>query len=213
VRLQRPLEIARVVAHAELPPNQRRDALQGPALGTEARCRRTLGQQPAEPGPGTIVKLRRPPGPWSGAQPAPALLLQNGNPAADTGAADTEMPGDGRLGHLPLPQQRCRCQAALLQLLRRQARRPPLAAVHRRHPQQCWTARCYQPVEKVAAQLERSGSMLRATAAVWSPATTIRMRSKPPAGVATAAREAETLARNPRGVPAPVSSRIIQPRL
>src|SRR5215212_11981507 len=27
----------------------------------------------------------------------------------------------------------------------------------------------YQPVEKVAAQLERSGLMLRATAAVWSP--------------------------------------------
>jgi hypothetical protein len=55
--------------------------------------------------------------------------------------------------------------------------------------------------------------MLRATAAVWSPATTIRMRSKPPAGVTAAAREAATLSRNPRGVPAPVSSRIIKPRL
>src|SRR3954468_18349964 len=37
--------------------------------------------------------------------------------------------------------------------------------------------KAYQPVEKVAAQLERSGSMLRATAAVWSPATTIRRTS------------------------------------
>src|SRR3954451_13468866 len=43
MRLQGTLEVARVVAHAELPPDQCRDALQGPALSAEARCRCTLG--------------------------------------------------------------------------------------------------------------------------------------------------------------------------
>ena len=128
MRLQGALEVARVVAHAELSPDQRRDALQGPALGFEARFRRSAAQQPAEPSPSTGVEPRRSPGPGAGAQPAPALLLQNGGPAADAGTADTEMSGDRRLGHLPLPQQRCCCQASLLQLVRRQMPRTPLAA-------------------------------------------------------------------------------------
>src|SRR5687768_174950 len=49
VRLQRPLEVARVVVHAELPPDQRRDALEGPALGPETRRRCTAHQEPVEP--------------------------------------------------------------------------------------------------------------------------------------------------------------------
>jgi hypothetical protein len=66
---QRPLEVARVVAHAELAPDQHRDALRGPALGAEARRRRTARQEPAEPRPGASVEARWPPGPRSGAQP------------------------------------------------------------------------------------------------------------------------------------------------
>src|SRR5215211_1569493 len=85
VRLQRPLEVARVVAHAELPPDQRRDALQGPSLGPEAHRRRTARQEPVEPRPGAGVEARRPPGPRSGAQPAPALLPHRCGPAADAG--------------------------------------------------------------------------------------------------------------------------------
>src|SRR5215203_5453706 len=73
MRLQGALEVARVVAHAELSPDQRRDALQGPALGFEARFRRSAAQQPAEPSPSTGVEPRRSPGPGAGAQPAPAL--------------------------------------------------------------------------------------------------------------------------------------------
>ena len=46
----------------------------------------------------------------------------------------------------------------------------------------------YQPVEKAAAQLKWSGSMLRATAASWSSAVRIRRTHRPPAGVTAAAR-------------------------
>src|SRR3712207_9369090 len=38
VRLQRPLEVARGGVHAEPPPDQRRDSLQGPEIG-RASCR------------------------------------------------------------------------------------------------------------------------------------------------------------------------------
>jgi transposase len=50
------------------------------------------------------------------------------------------------------------------------------------------TVNDYQPVEKAAAQLEWSGSMLRATAAVCSPAATIRRTNRPRVGVTAAAR-------------------------
>jgi hypothetical protein len=93
MRPQRSLEIAEVIAHAELPPDQRRDALQGPALSSKARCRCAARQEPVEPRPGAGVEARRPPGSRSGAQPAPALLLQDGGPAADAGTADAEMAG------------------------------------------------------------------------------------------------------------------------
>ncbi len=137
IRPQRSLEVAEVIAHTELPSDQGRNALQGPTLSSKARCRCTACQEPAKPYPGAAVEARWPPGPRSGSQPAPALLTQDGGPAADAGAADAEMAGDGRLRHLPLPQQRCRRQTPLLQLARRQVRRTPPAAAHCHHPRQC----------------------------------------------------------------------------
>src|SRR4051794_29509132 len=146
IRPQRPLRVAEVIAHAELPPDQYRNALQGPALSSKARCRCTACQEPAKPCPGAAVEARWSPGPRSGPQPAPALLPQDASPATDAGAADAEMAGDGRLRHLPLPQQPCRRQAPLLQLARRQVRRTLLAAAHCHHPRQCSpVATLYQP--------------------------------------------------------------------
>src|SRR5215213_1983554 len=54
--------------------------------------------------------------------------------AADAGAANPYMPGNVCLRELPLAQQRRGCQAALLQLLRRQMCRSPNVAFHRAPP-------------------------------------------------------------------------------
>jgi hypothetical protein len=99
--------------------------------------------------PGAGVEARRPPGPRSGAQPAPPLLMQGRRPAADAGTTDTEAAGDGRLRHPPLAQQCCRRQTTFLQLVRSQARRAPLAAAHRHHPRQCRPVGCYPSSVKI----------------------------------------------------------------
>src|SRR5215213_8552263 len=51
-RLQRPLQVARMVVHPELPPDQRRDAPQGPLLGLEAGRHRPPPPPAPAAGPG-----------------------------------------------------------------------------------------------------------------------------------------------------------------
>jgi hypothetical protein len=134
MRLERSLQVARVIVHPELPLDHGGDALEGPALRGKAGCHGSTIQEPAQPSPGLLIKAGR----WSrdGAsfQAARALLGQGGGPAADTGAADPQLPGDLGLRKLPLPQQPRGRQTALLHLLRRQMRRTPNVVLHRVPP-------------------------------------------------------------------------------
>ena len=131
VRLQRPLKVARVIAHAEHAPDQGRDAPQRPALGLKAGHHRPARQQPAQPPPGTLIQPPRSSGLRTRPQPAPALARQHGRPAANRRAAHTEPTGNGRLRQLaPAQQHRC-CQAPFLQLCHGPARRPPSVVIHR----------------------------------------------------------------------------------
>ena len=75
-RLQRPLQVARMMVHPELPPDQRRDAPQGPSLGLEAGRHRPPRQQPAQARPVRCIEARRPAGRSAGA------LASRGGPLA-----------------------------------------------------------------------------------------------------------------------------------
>jgi hypothetical protein len=134
MRLERPLQVARVVGDPELARDQGGDALKRPAFGGKAGRHRTPIQQPAQPRPSRLIEAGR--RPWDGArfQTTRALLGQGGSPAADTGATDPHMPGNVGLRELPLAQQRRGHQATLLHLLRRQMRRSPNVAFHRAPP-------------------------------------------------------------------------------
>src|SRR4030095_15063791 len=81
-RLQRPLQVARMIGRPELPPDQRRDAPQGPLLGLEAGRHRSPCQQPAQALPAWCIEARRPAGPRPRPQAATALLRQRRRPAA-----------------------------------------------------------------------------------------------------------------------------------
>ena len=102
MRLERPLQIARMIMHPELALDQGGDALKRPPFSGKVCCHRTPIQQPAQPRPGLLIEAGR----WSrdGAsfQAARALLGQGGGPAADTGATDPESPGDLGLRKLAL---------------------------------------------------------------------------------------------------------------
>src|SRR5215212_1380118 len=134
MRLERPLQVARVVVDPELPRDQGGDALKRPPFAGKACRHRTPIQQPAQPRPGFLIKAGRWSRDGSRFQTARAFLGERGGPAADTGATDPHMPGNVCLRELSLAQQRRGHQATLLHLLRRQMRRPPNVAFHRAPP-------------------------------------------------------------------------------
>ena len=88
MRLERPLQVARMIMHPELALDQDGDTPKRPPFGGKAGRHRTSIQQPAQTSPGLLIEAGR----WSrdGArfQAARALLGQGGGPAADTGATD-----------------------------------------------------------------------------------------------------------------------------
>ena len=71
----------------------------------------------------------------------------------------------------------------------------------------------YQPVAKPCVQPHGSDLMLTASMLTWSPAATRMTTINAPSGAGMANSQAATGLRNARGVPAPVSSRMINPRL
>jgi hypothetical protein len=117
MRLEGALQIARMIMHLKHARDQGRDAREGPALGGKTGCHRAPVQEPTQPGPGLLIEPGRSSRDGPGLQAAPALLGQRGRPAADTGAADPQLPGNLGLGEPSLPQQRRGRQTALLQLL------------------------------------------------------------------------------------------------
>jgi hypothetical protein len=132
--LERPLQIARVIADPELPLDQSGDALEGPALVGKAGCHGSTIQEPTQLAPRLLIEPRGRSRDGVRFQATQAFLSERGGPAADTGATDPQMPGNLCLGELPLAQQpRCR-QTALLHLLRRQMRRTPDVVIHRAPP-------------------------------------------------------------------------------
>jgi hypothetical protein len=56
--LERPLQIAWVIVHSELAPDQGGNALEGPALGGKAGRHCAPIQEPAQPGPGFLIEPR-----------------------------------------------------------------------------------------------------------------------------------------------------------
>jgi hypothetical protein len=134
MRLQRPLQVARMIMHPELALDQDGDTPKRPPFGGKAGRHRTPIQQPAEPRPGLLIEPRGRPEVGSRFQTARALLGERGGPAADTGAADPQVTGNVCLRELSLAQQRRARQATLLHLPRRQMRRSPNVAFHRAPP-------------------------------------------------------------------------------
>ena len=103
VRLERPLQIARVVVRPELALDQGGNAREGSALSGKARRYCTSSQKPAQLGPGLIIEPGRVARNGAGLQAAPALLGQRGRPARDTGPAHPQLSGNLCLGEPPLP--------------------------------------------------------------------------------------------------------------
>src|SRR5215218_230343 len=56
VRLERPLQVARMIVHAELPLDQGGNAREGPALGGKARRQSASVQQPPQADPGLLIE-------------------------------------------------------------------------------------------------------------------------------------------------------------
>src|SRR5829696_6168757 len=102
MRLERPLQIARMIVHPELALDQGRDALEGPALAGKARRHRAPVQEPAQTSPALLIEPRGPTRNRARFQTTRALLGEGGGPAADTGAADPKCPGDLGLRKPPL---------------------------------------------------------------------------------------------------------------
>ena len=87
MRLERPLQVARVVVHPELALDQGRDALKRPPFGDKASRDGTPAEEPAQPGPGPLIEPRGRPEVGARCEAAWALLGESGGPAADTGRA------------------------------------------------------------------------------------------------------------------------------
>ncbi len=76
MRLEGPLQVARMITHSELALNQGRNALQGPALAGKTGRHRAAVQEPPQPGPGLLIEPRRSSRDGLDLQAAPALLDQ-----------------------------------------------------------------------------------------------------------------------------------------
>src|SRR5215203_2066491 len=102
VRLERTLQITRVIADPELALNQGRNAFERPALGGKARRHGTPVQEPTQTSPSPLSEAGYPS--WNRAcfQAVQALLGEGCGPAADTGAADPKFAGDLGLRKPPL---------------------------------------------------------------------------------------------------------------
>ena len=134
MRLERPLQIARMIVHPELAFDQGRDALEGPALAGKARRHRAPVQEPAQTSPGLLIEPRGPTRNRARFQTTRALLGEGGGAAADTGAADPKCPGNLGLRELSLAQQRRARETPLLHLPGCQMRWPPNVVIHRASP-------------------------------------------------------------------------------
>jgi hypothetical protein len=102
VRLERPLQITRVIPDSELALDQGRNAFERPALGGKARRHGAPVQEPAQTSPGLLIEPRGPTWNMASLQAVQALLGEGCGPAADTGTADPKCPGDLGLRKPPL---------------------------------------------------------------------------------------------------------------
>jgi hypothetical protein len=102
VRLERTLQITRVIADPELALNQGRNAFERPALGGKAGRHGTPVQEPTQTSPSLLIEAGYPSRNWACFQAVRALLGEGGGPAADTGAADPKFAGDLGLRKPPL---------------------------------------------------------------------------------------------------------------
>jgi hypothetical protein len=59
MRLQRPLQIARMIVYPELALDQGGDALEGPPFGGKARRQCAPVEEPAQPRPGLFIEAGR----------------------------------------------------------------------------------------------------------------------------------------------------------
>ena len=119
MRLEGPLQIARMVAHPELALDQGSDALESPALGGKARRYGAPIQEPTQTNPGLLIEPGGPARNGSSLQTALAILGEGCSPARNTGPAGPQLSGYLGLGEPPLPQQPRGLQTAFLHLLRR----------------------------------------------------------------------------------------------
>ncbi len=129
VRLERPLKVAGMIVDPELALDQSSDAPKGPALGGKARREGTPIEEPAQAGPGFLVKPSGRSEVGARYQTARALLGERGSPAADPGAAHPHVPGDVGLREPPLAQQRRSRETALFRLLQCRMGRSPDVAI------------------------------------------------------------------------------------